>query len=142
MTGLFQFDGRAAVTWEAEGAGTVMIYRLASNRVLVQREWADDTETPDLPDAAEEFASVEFPSGDVIIMWAPVAWEDIWEPPAPGSGAQLSMPSMLNVGFKSLFRRGPTRLPPSELMTPTGVGLRSEPKCDLPHHRRQATEPP
>ena len=74
--------------------------------ILLQREWADEAPTPDPPPTAEEFASVQIVSGTITIMWAPVAWEDLWEPLAADSEGQLSMPPMLNVGLQVRLPKG------------------------------------
>ncbi len=100
LTGEFNVTpDRVGVAWEIEGAGSVVAYRDA-DVVVLQREWADDAVVVDRPPSAEVLGHVVVTSGLVVVIWSPLAWTDVWEPPIAPSTAQLSTPSMLNIGMQ------------------------------------------
>lgn len=94
------------IAWEPEGGATAHLYRLDNDSLLLQREWADAPGAPPVSTTAEVLGAMEVPSGALVVLWSPVAWEDLWDPPAFDQEGELGSPSMVGVGHQVLVSAG------------------------------------
>jgi hypothetical protein len=101
LTGRFELrSGEGAIAWEMEGAGTATLYRVRVGDLVLQRDWTASPAVLEPAPEATVLGDLEIASGSLVVMWAPVAWSDLWDPPAVSDAGPLSMPTMLNVGVQ------------------------------------------